>query len=326
MKTEKKELAVVLGATGALGSTIVKQLAGKNLNVRAVARDLDLANKLFKGLPIEIEKADITSTEQTLKVVEGATTIYHCIGLPYNKWLKLFPKIQKNIILATEQTDSLLVYADNLYMYSPVNGEKIDESCSQKPSSKKGQLRKILADELLEAHNNGKIKVTIVRMGDFYGPNVVNGFTKPLFLNALEQKPSSWIGNLDQQHSLIYIEDAAKGMIEAGTNPSFVGKIWHVEGAEAVSGQEFIEMINHALNQPPKYKVLKRGVITLLSPIVPIVKELKELLPQWEQPFVIDGSKFRKTTGLNGFTNHKEAISTTLKWFQSQSSDKKEIV
>lgn len=140
----------------------------------------------------------------------------------------------------------------------------------------------------------GRIKVVIVRMGDFYGPNVVNGFTEQLIPNALAGKAASWIGDLDKKHSLIYIDDAAEGLVSVAQYPELICKVWQLEGAEAVTGREFVEMINKQLKQESKVKALKKGTILVLSPIIPIVRELKELLGQWEKPFVVDGSRLKQ--------------------------------
>lgn len=313
---DQQQLAVVLGATGAIGSAVVRKLIEKKQRVRAISRNVNKARKMFDSLNVECIKADLQSSEETKKAIAGGTVVYHCVGIPYKKWSKVFPIIQKNILEAVEETKATLVYTDNLYMYGRMQEEKITEKHPENATSKKGLLRKKLAKEILKAHKEGRIKAVIVRAGDFYGPNVVNGFTVPLFRNALANKPATWIGALDQKHSLIYIDDVAEGLIIVAEQPTMFGQIWHIEGAEPVTGQEFIEMIYHQVGIQQKIKVLKRGTLKFLSPFVPIVKELVELLYEWEYPFIIDGSKFKEATGIIHYTPHKDAIEKTCKWFK----------
>jgi len=315
IKKQKEEFHVVLGATGALGSAIVRKLAEDNKKVRAVVRNTIHAKTLFKNYNVEIFQANALEIEQLKRAINGATIVYHCIGLPYSKWIKIFPKIQKNIIEVVSYTEAKLVYADNLYMFGKMNGEMISEDHPHTSISAKGLLRSRLADELLQKHREGSIKVLIARFGDFYGPNVVNGFTLPLFKNPLNDKASSWIGDLDKKHSLIYIDDAASSLISLAEKADTYGQVWHVEGAEPVTGREFITKIFKELDKEPKMKVLTKRTITILGIIVPIVKELRELLDQWEYPFVIDGLKFKQAFPEFTPTPHKLAISTTLDWF-----------
>jgi nucleoside-diphosphate-sugar epimerase len=316
-KQEKEALNVILGANGALGSAIVRELAKDGKRVRCVVRNTIHANKLFEGLNIEIFQADILEYNQLEQAVQGATVVYHCVGIPYTKWLKLFPKIQDNIVKVLTSSDSILVYADNLYMYGKMNGEEITEKHPHLAQSKKGMLRSKLANELLELHTKGDLQVVIARFGDFFGPNVVNGFSLPLFKNPLKNKPASWIGNLDQKHSLIYIDDAAKGIISLAQQPEMYGQVWHIDGAEAVTGREFITLVFEQLDKKPKMKVLKKGTIAVLGTFIPLVKEIHELLDQWEKPFIINGDKFASKIDGYSTTPHTEAIQETLGWFEA---------
>ncbi|TFF90383.1 MAG: SDR family NAD(P)-dependent oxidoreductase [Promethearchaeota archaeon] len=315
MNEEKK--AVVLGATGAIGSAIVRELAKKGKKVRAITRSEKKAKEMFAGMNVEIMEADVLNPKEAEKSVEGAEIVYHSIGIPYMKWTKLFPKIQANIIQAMKKSKGRLAYVDNLYMYGKMQGEKIVEDHPRAATSEKGKLRERLAQELLEKHKE-EFPVVITRFPDFYGPNVVNGFSKPLFENPLKNKRASWTGSLDKKHSLIFIEDAAKAMIDIAENPDLYGEIWHVEGAEAVTGREFITMIYEQLGKEPKMRVLKKWVAKILGLFVPVVRELTELYDQWEYPFVIDGTKYRKINKNQQVTPHEEGIRKTLDWFEKQ--------
>ena len=312
---DRDETHVVLGATGALGSAVVRELAKEGKRTRAVVRNTAHANGLFSKLDVEIFQANALELDQLEDALKDASIVYHCIGVPYTKWFKQFPKIQSNIIEAISNSKAKLAYADNLYMYGKMTDEMLSESHPHLASSKKGQLRSRLSNELLAKHKDGAIMVTIVRFGDFYGPNVVNGFTLPLFKNPLNNKAASWIGNLNQKHSLIYIDDAARCLVATANNSDMYGQVWHVAGDEPLTGREFITQIFNHLGRDAKMKVLKRRTISVLGIIVPIAKELHELLDQWEHPFVIDGSKFANANTNYTHTPHSEAISNTLDWF-----------
>ncbi len=90
------------------------------------------------------------------------------------------------------------------------------------------------------------------------------------------------------------------------------------QGAEAVTGREFITMIFEELNQEPKMKVLSESTIKILSMLVPIVKELKELNYEWKYPFIIDGTKYASTFNTTEYTDHTVAIKETVDWFKHQ--------
>ena len=307
--------AVVLGATGGLGSAVVFELVKRERSVIAVTRKLQKARKMFQNIDVEIRQADLMNQEQTLTAVQGADVVYHCANVLYTKWLKEFPIINNNILAAVKEAGANLVFADNLYMYGEMQGDKISEEHPLNAESKKGKLRVRLAKQILDAHSKGDINAVIVRFGDFYGPNVVNGFTKPLLENPVKGKAATWLVDIDKKHSLMYIDDAAKGMVTASENPYSYGQIFHIEGAKPVTGREFLTMIFQELNQEPNMKVLSENTIKILAMFIPIVKELKEMTYEWKYPFIIDGTKYASTFNTTEHTAHNVAIKETLDWF-----------
>ncbi len=308
--------AVVLGATGGLGSAVVFELAKRERSVIAVTRNLQKARKLFQNIDVEIRQADLMDQEQTLTAVQGADVVYHCANVQYTKWLKEFPIINNNILAAVKEVGANLVFADNLYMYGKMQGNKISEEHPLNAEGKKGKLRIRLAKQILDAHTKGDINAVIVRFGDFYGPNAVNGFTKPLLESPAKGKAATWLIDLDKKHSLIYVQDAAKGIVTTSEYLSSYGQVFHIEGAEPVSGREFLTMIFQELNQESNMKVLSENTIKILALFIPIVKELKELIYEWKYPFVIDGTKYASTFNTTEHTTHNIAIKDTLDWFK----------
>jgi hypothetical protein len=48
----------------------------------------------------------------------------------------------------------------------------------------------------------------------------------------------------------------------------------------------------------------------------PIMNELKEMMYQWDRPFIVSHEKYAKAFG-DDSTPHREAVKTTLAWFES---------
>src|SRR5262245_58826285 len=150
------DLQVVLGATGGVGQAIVQALAAQGARVRAVNRS---------GHPpvpasVEVMAADLTSRESTRTACQGAAVVYHCAGSPYHRWATYLPVMLDNVIDAVSATGATLVYSDNTYMYAPT-AEPLSEDSRQAPVTRKGKLRKRLAEAILAAHARGQIRATI---------------------------------------------------------------------------------------------------------------------------------------------------------------------
>jgi nucleoside-diphosphate-sugar epimerase len=318
--TQKPDLHVVLGATGALGSNLVDELLYQKKKVVAVVRNLAKAHQRFNHPELIIRKADLLQKEDVISAISGGSIVYHCGGLPYKDWMKYYPVMNSNILEAVRKEGAVLVYADNLYMYGRMQHEQIAENHPISHKSKKGSLRYYLAAQILEAHKNGSLRAVIVRAGDYYGPFVKNGFAEPLFQNPLIGKPVSWIGNADQPHSLIYIKDLTKAVVMIAENEDTYGQIWHIPGDNAFTGREYAEQIGSALGTKVKIKVLTPFMLNILSPFVPILRELKDLSFEWVNPFIIDGTKFSRQFPGYIPTTHAEAFRETLDWFNAHLS------
>jgi nucleoside-diphosphate-sugar epimerase len=74
-----------------------------------------------------------------------------------------------------------------------------------------------MAGAILRAHGDGRLRCTIGRPSDYYGPRgtgttVGDNLMKPV----LRGKLARWLGSLDQPHTLNYLGDMARGLVDAG--------------------------------------------------------------------------------------------------------------
>ena len=171
----------------------------------------------------------------------------------------------------------------------------------------------------MDAHNDGKVKVAIPRFPDYYGPNVTNKLMKPIFMAALSRQKARWVGNLDVRHDLVFIEDAALACIMLGETASAYGEVWHVPGAGSITGREFIDMAFRAAGNKPNIGLLSGRMLRVAGLINSDAREIIELMYEFEEPLVLDGSKFSTKFPLFKYTSHEEGIRKTINWFRQVS-------
>ncbi len=239
-------LQVVLGATGGVGQALVQALAAQGAQVRAVNR----SGRASVPASVEVMAADLTNRESTRAACQGATIVYHCAGVPYHQWATSLPVMLDNIITTVSATGATLVYIDNTYMYAPTS-QPLTEDSLLAPLSRKGKLRKHLAETILAAHAQGQVRATIGRAPDFYGPGVRTSFVGEQFFNAVVAgKRVPWLGKLDVPHALSFVEDFARGLIVLGTHEEALGQVWHIPTAQALTGRQEAN-IPVPLGEPP---------------------------------------------------------------------------
>jgi nucleoside-diphosphate-sugar epimerase len=301
------DLHVVFGAGGGAGGALVRALTARGRTVRAVTRSgVDLP-------AVDDVRADATDPEAALRAAEGATVVYHCVNVPYAEWDEKLPRIMDNLVSAAARAGATLVYADNLYMYGLPSGA-MAESTPEAAVSRKGILRSRLGARLLERHHSGEIKATIGRASDFFGPGATNTVAGQLVFPAVVAggKPR-WLGSLDQPHSLNYIEDVASALITLGTDERAVGSVWHLPPQPPLTAREFIAAVHEVAGGPRKVGVYPRWMVRIAGLFDGQMKELLEVMYQFEHPFVLDSSRFEMIFGA-GPTPLKDAIAETIRW------------
>ena len=303
---------VVLGAAGGTGSAVVRDLAARGLPVRAVTRGG--AADVPDG--VEQVAADLGTTAGARRACEGAAVVYHCAQPGYTKWPELFPPMTRAILDGASAAGAKLVFADGLYVYGPPDGP-MTEQTPQRAQGKKGRTRIEMADAVLGAHGDGRLRATIGRSSDYYGPRGTNSTVgENLFTPALRGKRARWLGSLDQPHTLNYLEDMARALVTLGERDEADGQVWHLPAAEPLSGRQFLTLVFAAAGYPPKIGVASRPMIRIAGLFNPLLRELNETLYQFERPFVSDASKFQRAFGPLQPTPHAEAVNRTVEWFR----------
>jgi nucleoside-diphosphate-sugar epimerase len=319
MNNPTQELHVIFG-TGPLGKSTARELHTLGHRVRMVNRSGQTTN-----LPtsIEILKGDAYDLEFTRRVTQGATSVYQCAQPAYHQWAGNFPKMQASILEAAASSNAKLVISENLYMYGASDTQGLRETNTYNAQTKKGLIRAEMARSALEAHQNGRVRVALVRGSNFFGPED-EVMANLLFKPALQGKAMNLLGRLDQPHTFTYAPDFGRALATIGTiktnlEPQVFGRAWHVPSPEAVTQNQLVKLIEAELGHKVKTQVAGALILNILGLFNPIMREAVEMLYEWNQPFVMDSSDFQKTFGVKP-TSLEVAIKETLDWNRRQIS------
>jgi nucleoside-diphosphate-sugar epimerase len=307
-------LHVVVGG-GPVGRTVIGELVGRGLRVRAVARHR--AADLPAG--VETVEGDIADPADARRVMAGAAVVYHAASAPYHRWPELLPPLMRGVIAGASATGARIVYADNLYAYGPVEGP-LTEDLPSRAAGPNGRVRAALADELLEADAAGTVRATIGRASDYYGPwGRLSTAGERLFVPALTGKGVQLLADPDQPHTLTYLGDFARGLVTLGTHDAALGHAWHLPSAETLTSREFVRLVFDAAGQPMKLGVLPSPLLTVAALVSPTLRAVREQQYQRTQPWIVDHSKFEGAFGAV-VTPHRGAIDLTLAWWRAEGS------
>jgi nucleoside-diphosphate-sugar epimerase len=308
-------LHVVFG-TGQVGSALAAHLAGSGLAVRTVSRHRPATRP-----GIDWRAADVSDPEAAADAAKGASVIYQCLNAPYTQWPERFPPLQRGVLAAAERTGALLVSLENVYGYGPTGGRPMTEDLPLAATTVKGRTRAAMTAELLAAADAGRVRIAIGRASDFFGAGVTQGSTlgERVFGNALAGRRADFIGNPDLPHTYSYVPDIAAGLATLGTDARAAGQVWHLPGPPTVTTRELLDLVAAEVGHRVGVRSVPKLAVRALGLASPMMRGLAEMSYQFDQPFILDTSKYQSAFGAAG-TPLADAVAVTLAWYRTRTS------
>jgi nucleoside-diphosphate-sugar epimerase len=138
-----------------------------------------------------------------------------------------------------------------------------------------------------------------------------------VFANAVAGKRADFIGNPDLPHTYSYIPDIAAGLATLGTDERAVGGVWHLPGPETVTTRQILELVAGDVGHPVGVRSVPKLAVRALGLFNPTFRELVELSYEFDQPFVLDTTKYQSTF-TTATTPLATAIAATVAWYQTR--------
>ncbi len=281
----------ILGAGGSIATEVAKTLFQNKTPFTLVSRH---AHSVYGGLTLS---ADLTSRTQTDEVVKGASHVLLCPGLTYDikVWAKHWPLIMNNTIEACKKYNTKLIFFDNVYMLGKVKGP-MTEATPNHPVSAKGVIREKLANQVMEEVEKGNLNAVIARSADFYGPNCKTSLLNIMVLDNLAKKRKArWLMDENALHSFTFTPDCGEAIWMLYNNDNAWNQIWHMPTAHPpLTGKQLIEIAARIFEAPAKYSIAGEKMVGFLGIFMKVMKEMKEMLYQYDSDYVFDSTKFEK--------------------------------
>jgi nucleoside-diphosphate-sugar epimerase len=311
--SDNEGIHVVFG-TGPVGLAVMDELVRKGERVWVVNR----SGRASVPHGVEVVGGDATDPTFTREASDGASVVYFALNPPYNKWPELFPPLQAGVLEGAASAGAKLIATENLYMYGPTAGRPLTEDLPYAPNTRKGMVRATMSEELMEAHSSGNVRVAIGRASDYFGPRVlVSAAGEQVFGRAVRGKSAQVAGDPDQPHTYTYVPDIGRGLAILGEREEALGQAWHLPSPETLTTREFVEMIFEEVGEPARIQAAPKILLRAMGLFDPGMREMIEMLYEFEEPFVVDHSKFEEAFGEHA-TLLKGAIGETVRWYRSK--------
>ena len=308
--------ALVLGATGGIGGEVARVLLARGWSVRALHRDPGKLSAAQRTSGLIWRRGDAMSASDVAAAAAGVSVIVHAVNPPgYRNWGQLVLPMLDNTIAAAEANGARIVLPGTVYNFGPDAFPVLHETSPQNPLTVKGRIRVDMERRLRAAASSGA-SVLIVRAGDFFGPKAANNwFSQGLVKPGKPVTAITYPGRRGIGHQWAYLPDVAETMARLLEKPEALAPfaVFHMEGHWDADGTQMIEAIRKAVGNP----TIKAGkmpwlLMRMLSPFVPLFREIAEMRYLWNEPIRMDNTRLKAALGAEPHTPLDAAVRTTL--------------
>ena len=307
--------ALVLGASGGMGYSIVKELSSRGISVTAFARTKGKLEKLFGEDPnVTILTGDLFQIEDLRKAAQDVEVIFQSANIPYSEWEERLPLLMANIIQVAKQQSAKLAIVDNIYAYGRSKGEKVKETFVKNPHTKKGKIRLQIENRIKDSG----VPAVIAHFPDFYGPNAENTLLHYTLQNVVKDKKSMFVGKQRIAREYIFTPDGAKALVQLALTEEAYGQNWNIPGYDVITGEELVKTIREIIPYSKGITTVTKIMIQFLGLFSKDMREVVEMFYLNEEPVVLDGEKYESLIGPVPRTSYREGLLQTIEYMQAK--------
>jgi uncharacterized protein YbjT (DUF2867 family) len=267
-------MILVTGASGYLGSHVIKRLVEMDRPVRALVRRRQLAQKegRLDGLDIEWVEGDVTRPETLGSAMKGAKAVIHTVAIAIEKSGRTYEAINY------QGTVNLVEAARAADVYRLVN---ISQLGAKSTLPYRFLASKGKAQEYVAASNLGW---TAFRPSVIWGPEdeFANTFARLVPFSPIIYPV---VGDEHARFQPVWVEDVVTCVVKSLDDPGTIGKEYELGGPEVLTLEEIERRTLQAVGARRRMvrfpMPLLRALVALMEallPAPPVTRSLLELL------------------------------------------------
>jgi dihydroflavonol-4-reductase len=322
----------VTGATGFIGSHLVRRLIQSNHELYCLVRKMNPASEQLQKQGVTIRMGDVTDKASVLRGMEGCDWIFHLAGL-YSFWEpdhRVFKRINvdgtRNVMeCAVEAHVSKVVHVSTAGIYGK------PEDCPFTEESQVGPVRfcdyfqtKYEGDLIVwELHRTMGLPVVVVYPTAVLGPGDPKA-TGQYLVNLLHRRLPATIFN-DAILTFVHVKDVAEVIARAAEKQNNIGEKYLV-GKHQMSFGEMNQMVKEISGVPLPRLRLSDSLVMMNAALLTGLANLLKKEPPWGMStgqmkvmragFRVDGSKAERELGLS-YTPIRVAVEEAIASYQN---------
>lgn len=156
---------------------------------------------------------------------------------------------------------------------------------------------------------SGKIRTSVLRLPDFYGPDVERSLLSDIFLAAKQNRKAKLIGPVDRPHEFVFVPDVGPVVTKLLDTLAAFGRAWNLGGAGITTQLELAVL---AFGGHPRYMAAGKMMLRFLGLFDPFLREFVEMHYLLTDPLIVDDSALKQLLGEVHKTPYVEGIRQSL--------------
>lgn len=324
---QNKEIAVVTGANGFVGSHLVDLLLDKGYMVRCLTRkSSDM--KWLKGKNIEVYDCGLFDQDGLRKALNGSHYVFHVAGVVKSKtpegYFQGNVETTKNLLeVSLENKNTLkrfIVVSSQTVTGPSLDGKPVNEESECLPITTYGKSK--LEEERVALTYSDKLPVTICRAPAVYGERDTEIF---IYFNTFSKGLTTTIGFNKKALSLIHVTDLVYGIYLAATKEKSIGQIYFISSEKFYTWPEVNDITAKILGKKAIIVKVPHFLVYTIAGIAQFlaifsskaatlnIEKAKDITQQY---WICDTSKAMRDLGYRQNISLEEGIRRTIEWYK----------
>lgn len=324
---QSRQIAVVTGANGFVGSHLVDLLIDENFIVKCITRKSSNLHWL-EGKNVEIHDCGLFDKDGLRQVIKDSNYIFHVAGVVKSKnadgYFKGNVETTRNLLevsLENKNTLKRFVVVSSLTVAGPSpDGIPVNEESECKPITTYGRSK--LEEEKVALSYSDKLPVTICRAPAVYGERDTEIF---IYFNTFSRGLTTTIGFNNKKLSLIHVTDLVNGIYLAAKNEKAIGQIYFISSEKLYTWQEINAITSKITRRKALVVKVPHFLVYTIAAIAQFfamfsknaatlnIEKAKDITQQY---WICDTSKAIRDLGYEQKISVEEGIRRTIEWYK----------
>jgi nucleoside-diphosphate-sugar epimerase len=319
---------LVTGATGFVGSHLVRALSGAGEPVRALVRTATDAATL-EAAGVEIVRGDLRDPDASRRAVRGCRVIYHAAAITSHASASAHAIGEANVQgtrhLADTALDarvSRLVFCSAVKVFGVSRVGTIVEGTPRAQASPYARSKALAEDFLLDLAARRGLPVVVARLGGMFGPGAVGWLG---LFRAIAAGRFRMLGRGEGCYQAADVADVVDGLLSCGGTAGIEGRVYHLTGAEPVRLAELVAMIADEVGGGPLPRPLPAAPLAAYGMLQRVAMRLSgRSLPRFGRvefflgDRTFDIARARRELGYAPRIDLESSVARTASWFREK--------